>query len=190
MCGRNRAILGYLKSYGYDSAYAAFVKEALVSETEIDEKMLKLLEKKWTVIVRLQKKVLELETQVAQLSEDLQAAGKGKKFNKAEALPREPAKHTLSGHRLPVTKVLFHPVYSVVVSASEDTSIKVWDFESGSFERTLKGHTDAVQDVCFNVDGSQLASCSADLSIKIWDFETGNCTKTLNGHDHNVSCIQ
>jgi len=57
---------------------------------------------------------------------------------------------------MPVTKVVFHPTYSWVVSAGEDSAIKVWDYESGQFERTLKGHTDSVQDLAFNADGSML----------------------------------
>ena len=69
--------------------------------------------------------ILTLESQVKQLQEDLKSFGKGKKLDKTEALPREPAKHTLVGHRAPVTRVLFHPVYSVLVSAGEDSAIKV-----------------------------------------------------------------
>jgi len=186
----NKAILGYLKSSGYEGAFEALTVESGISEEEaVDEKYAKLLEKKWTAIIRLQKKILQLEAQVSALQQDLQAFGSGKKTDKSEVLPREPAKHTLHGHRMPVTRVLFHPVFNVVVSAGEDSAIKVWDYETGQFERTLKGHTDAVQDLAFNADGTMLASCSADLSIKLWDFEQSSCVKTLNGHDHNVSCV-
>lgn len=62
-------------------------------------------------------------------------------------------KYALSGHRSPVTRVIFHPVFSVMVSASEDATIKVWDYETGDFERTLKGHTDSVQDISFDHSG-------------------------------------
>ncbi len=41
-------------------------------------------------------------------------------------------------------------MFSVMISASEDATIKVWDFETGDYERTLKGHTDSVQDVAFD----------------------------------------
>jgi WD40 repeat protein len=51
------------------------------------------------------------------------------------------------GHRAPVTRVLFHPIFSLMISASEDATVKIWDFETGDFERTLKGHTDSVQDL-------------------------------------------
>jgi platelet-activating factor acetylhydrolase IB subunit alpha len=67
---------------------------------------------------------------------------------------------------------------------------KVWDFESGDFERTLKGHTDSVQDIGFDFTGKLLASCSADMSIKLWDFhQSFACVKTMHGHDHNVNSI-
>ncbi len=47
-------------------------------------------------------------------------------------------------------------MFSVFVSASEDATIKLWDFETGDFERTLKGHTDSVQDVTFDSNGKML----------------------------------
>ena len=54
-----------------------------------------------------------------------------------------------------------------MVSASEDATLKIWDFETGDYERTLKGHTDCVQDVAFDASGKILASCAADMSIKV-----------------------
>lgn len=43
-----------------------------------------------------------------------------------------------------------------MVSSSEDGTIKVWDFETGEYERTLKGHTDSVQDIAFDAQGKVL----------------------------------
>lgn len=43
----------------------------------------------------------------------------------ADAIPRPPAKYTLTGHRSTVTRVKLHPHYNVFVSASEDATIKV-----------------------------------------------------------------
>lgn len=54
--------------------------------------------------------------------------------------------------------MVFHPVFSVFASASEDATIKIWDFETGDFERTLKGHTDSVQDVAFDSNGKMLGN--------------------------------
>ena len=51
------------------------------------------------------------------------------KRSPAEWIPRPPEKYALTGHRSPVTRVLFHPViFSIMVSASEDATIKVQQF--------------------------------------------------------------
>jgi platelet-activating factor acetylhydrolase IB subunit alpha len=92
-----------------------------------------LLEKKWTAIPRLQKKVLELEKQAAQSAKihahrsgvgggDAAAAGGGAQ---CRMLPRLPATHTLAGHSMVVTCCAVHPVFTVTVSGSEDGTIKV-----------------------------------------------------------------
>lgn len=108
-------------------------------------------------------------------------------------LPRSPARHTLQSHRQPVTCVAFHPIFSSLASGSEDTSIKIWDWELGELERTVKGHTKGVLDVDFGGPrgGTLLASCSSDLTIKLWDpSDEYKNIRTLPGHDHSVSSIR
>lgn len=53
---RNKAIADYLGSNGYNDALEAFKKEADMSG-DVDRKFGGLLEKKWTSVIRLQKKV-------------------------------------------------------------------------------------------------------------------------------------
>jgi platelet-activating factor acetylhydrolase IB subunit alpha len=97
-----------------------------------------LLEKKWTAIPRLQKKVLELERHAAQNAKiHAHRAGSGGMLAPGPAatgatgagarrmLPRLPCQHTLQGHSLVVTSVALHPVFTVVASGSEDGTIKV-----------------------------------------------------------------
>uniref|UniRef100_K3WAC5 Lissencephaly-1 homolog n=1 Tax=Globisporangium ultimum (strain ATCC 200006 / CBS 805.95 / DAOM BR144) TaxID=431595 RepID=K3WAC5_GLOUD len=197
----HQSMLDYLHGMGerFADTAAAFEREAGITKSA-DGKHAGLLEKKWTSVIRLQRKVMELENKVQLLEEtaklgngvvsrrDLLGGGIGGR-PRSEFLPRAPPKYALTGHRSPVTCVAFHPVFSVFASGSEDATVKVWDFETGEYERTLKGHTNAVQAVAFNSAGTLLASTSADLSIKLWDFSTDGdyeCLKTLRGHDHNV----
>jgi len=97
-----------------------------------------ILEKKWTAVPRLQKKVLELERAAAQsarihahragvgLGGGDGAAGAGGSASR-RMIPRPPAVHTLKGHQGQVTCVAVHPVYTVAVSGSEDGTVKVGD---------------------------------------------------------------
>ena len=99
-----------------------------------------ILEKKWTAVPRLQKKVLELERAAAQsakihahragmgLAGGDGAGGAGAAAGSAvgrRMIPRPPAVHTLKGHQGQVTCVAVHPVYTVAVSGSEDGTVKV-----------------------------------------------------------------
>lgn len=103
--------------------------------------------------------IMDLESRNSQLQEELSSApSKRPSASSPDWTPRAPARHTLSGHRSPITRVTFHPLFSVVVSASEDATLKVWDWETGDFERTVKGHTKAVQDVDFDSKGNFLGA--------------------------------
>lgn len=185
----NKAIADYMSSNGYEEALESFKREADMPG-EIDKKYQGLLEKKWTSVIRLQKKVNELEGKLSEAEKEfISGAPTREKRSPGEWIPRPPEKYELSGHRAPVTRVIFHPVFSIMISASEDATIKLWDFETGDYERTMKGHTDSVQDVCLDREGKLLASCSADMSVKLWDFQTYECIKTMHGHDHNVSSV-
>jgi len=146
-------------------------------------------------VIRLQ--IMELESRNLALQSELDSATPTslarRNVDPTTWLPRAPARHNLVGHRAPVTSVAFHPVFSVLASGAEDSTIKIWDWELGELERTLKGHTKPVYDVDFGgpKNGILLASCSSDLTIKLWDpsNEYKNI-RTLTGHDHSVSAVR
>lgn len=185
----NIAILDYLISEGdkFSKTIEAFQQE---SGVELGNEAGKgMLEKKWTAIIRLQKKVLELESKLGSQSNNGNELRSNPNGEDSKLLPKGPPRATLSGHRGPVTTVATHPVYSLIASGSEDTTIKLWDYETGQYERTLKGHTAAITSVVFSPSGQLLASASADMSAKLWDTTTFQCIKTLRGHDHTLSSI-
>ncbi|KAJ3359679.1 protein with putative role during mitosis, partial [Kappamyces sp. JEL0680] len=91
-------------------------------------------------------------------------------------------------HLKPVLSMAIHPFHLRLASGSDDASIKIWDLETGAFEKTLKGHTRAVTALAFDRSGGHLLSSSADLSIKVWDCVNGwACVRTLHGHDNTIS---
>jgi len=175
-----------------------------------------LLEKKWTAVPRLQKKVLELEKCLAAGGNAggrllLATSSIGSSNTLAEGrrnLPRPPSLRTMIGHTGPITCVQCHPMYALLVSASEDGTLKLWDSDSGELLTTLKGHVDTVTHVSFDsntattttpsssLGGRFLASASNDWTVKIWRWKDGStnlsdwtCIQTLRGHDHTVSSV-
>lgn len=68
-----------------------------------------------------------MESKLNEAKEEMTHGGGpvGQKRDPKEWIPRPPERYALSGHRAPVTRVIFHPVFSVMVTASEDATIKV-----------------------------------------------------------------
>lgn len=199
----HKALIAYLSAAGLDKTSQCLRDELNLPESSsFDSATAKkyegLLEKKWTSVVRLQKKIMDLEAKSSVLQREIDEAtptslALRKNHDPATWLPRAPARHTLQSHRSPVTCVAFHPLFSSLASGSEDCTIKIWDWELGELERTVKGHTKGVLDVDYGGPrgGTLLASCSSDLTIKLWDpSDEYKNIRTLPGHDHSVSCVR
>ncbi|KAI1343729.1 WD domain-containing protein [Xylariaceae sp. FL0016] len=196
----HKAIIAYLSSSSLPNAAQALREELNLGDTfdaNTSKKYEGLLEKKWTSVVRLQKKIMDLEAKNATLQSEVDNATPASLARRNQDpgswLPRAPARYTLEGHRQPIVSVAFHPVFSSLASGSDDCTIKIWDWELGELERTLKGHTKSVLDLDYGGPrgGTLLASCSSDLSIRLWDpsNEYKNI-KTLTGHDHSVNAVR
>jgi hypothetical protein len=97
--------------------------------------------------------------------------------------------HTLEGHSRVVSGVALTPDGKRAVSASFDTTLKVWDLRSGRELRTLEGHSGAVTGVALTPDGKCAVSASFDTTLKVWDLESGWPLCTLEGHSENVNGV-
>lgn len=103
-----------------------------------------------------------------------------------------------NGHTGAVLDTDFNPFNDyVIVSASEDCTIKIWNIpEGGLLEHcatpagTLTGHGKKVGQVLFHPTAENiLASASFDLTVKIWDIEKGTEVIQLEGHLDFVQCM-
>ena len=75
----------------------------------------------------------------------------------------------------------------LVVSASIDDSIRIWDSHTGECLKVLQGHTDSVRSAAFNFDDSLIVSAGKDNSMRIWDTQTGVCLKVFEASSVKVS---
>ena len=81
----------------------------------------------------------------------------------------------LSGHTEWVTSLVFSPDGTSLVSGGSDTTIKLWDMQTGGVVKTFQGHTKFVYSVSISPDCTTIASGSGDNTICLWDVQTGEC---------------
>jgi len=88
-------------------------------------------------------------------------------------------------------------VPNMLVSASRDKSIIVWDLNRearapepyGRARRRLNGHSHFVQDVAVSSDGQYALSGSWDGTLRLWDLKTGKTTYKFIGHTKDVLSV-
>lgn len=102
---------------------------------------------------------------------------------------------TLPGHDHSVSAVRFIPSGTaglsgnLLVSASRDRTLRVWDVTTGYCIKTLHGHSDWVRDVAPSLDGRFLFSSGNDQIPRLWDISSGEVKATFLGHEHVVECV-
>ncbi|XP_054830137.1 WD repeat-containing protein on Y chromosome-like [Eublepharis macularius] len=89
-------------------------------------------------------------------------------------------------HKEPVLCCKYNKVFRHVVSCSEGSVIKVWDFESGKnlFEFGNAHHGgSAITCLTFDPSGRRLITGGRDGCLKIWNYNNGQCLHTLKRED-------
>jgi len=95
----------------------------------------------------------------------------------------------LSGHTDWARSLMFSSDGTSLVSGSFDTTIKLWDIQTGGVVKTFFGHTNYVLSVSISPDCTRIASGSSDYTIRLWDVQTGECHCVIKQKDcvYNIS---
>ncbi|CAF0944984.1 unnamed protein product [Adineta ricciae] len=107
-------------------------------------------------------------------------------------------KYVLRSHLDGVRCVAFHPIESVVVTGSEDRTLKLWNLEKAAVLRktpatsqdlepiyTFRRHTGAVLCVAMNPSGEQFYSGGLDSIISVWNIPNSD-VDPYDSYDSNV----
>ncbi|KNC50038.1 WD repeat protein SAZD [Thecamonas trahens ATCC 50062] len=93
---------------------------------------------------------------------------------------------TARAHPKDINALAVAPNDSLVASASQDKTVKVWSLPDLDPVATLSGHRKGVWDVQFSRVDRVLASASSDKTVKIWSARDYSCLRTLEGHAASV----
>jgi WD40 repeat protein/serine/threonine protein kinase len=103
--------------------------------------------------------------------------------------PGGPLIRTFEGHTDWVRAVVLTPDARFAISGSWDSTLRMWDLESGQSVRVLEGHVDWVTAVAVTPDGARAISASFDRMLRVWDLESGQSMRMLEGHEDRVTTV-
>lgn len=101
------------------------------------------------------------------------------------------ARRALRGHNHFVSDIAISSDGQYALSGSWDTTLRLWEINSGKCTRRFIGHTKDVLSVAFSSDNRQIVSGSRDRTIKLWNT-LGECKYTIveDCHSDWVSSVR
>ncbi len=96
---------------------------------------------------------------------------------------------SISKHTNVVSKALFSPDGTTILTTSWDNIAALWDASDGTRIHTFDLHENYVTDAAFSPDGKIIATASKDKTTKLWDAESGALMLTLTGHTSSLDSV-
>lgn len=93
---------------------------------------------------------------------------------------------SLPNHADPVSAVAFSPDGALLLTASHDKTVDIFDASSTALKKRLAGHQGKIYAAAFGASRATVVTASADGSIRLWDADTGSELVSVRGHDGRV----
>ncbi|XP_020585330.1 eukaryotic translation initiation factor 3 subunit I-like, partial [Phalaenopsis equestris] len=88
---------------------------------------------------------------------------------------------TIKGPQGRINRAVWGPLNKTIISAGEDTFVRIWDSETGQLLKESDketGHQKTISSLVKSADGSHFLTGSLDKSAKLWDSRTLTLIKT------------
>jgi len=95
-------------------------------------------------------------------------------------------KGQLVGHKKGVWDIQFNPGEQMMVSASGDCNIKIWNLTTLECVATLQGHKSSLVKAVWLNAGLQIASACVDGIVKVWNVSKQSCLNSFEMHEERI----
>lgn len=111
--------------------------------------------------------------------------------SKAHSEDKKPwFRKTLYAHTGPIYGLFFVPNSDLLLSCSEDTTIRLWCLKTYSNVAIYRGHAYPVWAIDIASHGNHFISGSMDTTARLWTFEKTSPVRIFCGHDSSVECVK
>lgn len=69
------------------------------------------------------------------------------------------------------------------MTGSSDTTVRLWDVETGNCTQVLEGHKEEIFSCAFNYDGNTIITASKDNTCRIWKAKDKNTFKEIKNKE-------
>jgi WD40 repeat protein len=90
--------------------------------------------------------------------------------------------HIIEAHSALINSLDIGPQGLLLVSGSDDKTIKLWNVQTGQLLHRFTGHQGEVGTVAISPDGRRLVSGSSDRTIMAWNMEQKSLCETFYSH--------
>lgn len=87
-----------------------------------------------------------------------------------------------------VRSVCFHPTDTIIATGHSDSSVVLWNANTGAIVRRIGAHKEQVLHIAFSKDGNYLASGSEDNTVKIIETHTGRIVRSIQ-HNNDITSL-
>ncbi|MBW4475138.1 MAG: caspase family protein [Stenomitos rutilans HA7619-LM2] len=95
----------------------------------------------------------------------------------------------LCAHQNRVNSVAFSPDSKMIISATDEGMLGLWDLQGNLLVPLLQGHQESITSIAFSPDGNLIVSGSADRTLCLWDRQGKAIGQPFQGHEDVVNSV-
>lgn len=94
----------------------------------------------------------------------------------------------LKGHRHSINALDFSPDGRVLISGSDDRTVRIWNMRDGS-SRILGNSSSFIRSIRFSPDRQHIAAGNTSGELFVWEPRSGHLVASLKGHYNSVESL-